>query len=100
MERSTSGAWADGAALMDRCAARDVRALGELYDRTSAPVYRLCLCVVGTGALAEEATTETYRTAWREAGSFVSQRLSLDAWLLTIARRAALAVAATEGGSA
>ena len=95
MEHSTS----DAAALMVRCASRDVDAMAELYDRTCGPVYRLCLYVVGTRAAAEEAAAETYSAAWREANTFASQGLSLDAWLLTITRRAARAVAAAQDGA-
>jgi RNA polymerase sigma-70 factor (ECF subfamily) len=76
--------------LVERMAAGDERALGELYDRRAGMVYSLALAIAGERADAEEITVDALSQAWRTAGQFDPTRGSVVAWLTTIARTRAL----------
>jgi RNA polymerase sigma factor (sigma-70 family) len=68
----------------DRDAFRDV------YDRTSAKLFGLCLRILGDRTEAEETMQEVYLTVWRRAGSFNAARSSPITWLTVIARSRAI----------
>src|SRR5215212_1904840 len=63
----------------------DERALSELYDRYSRPVYATGLRLLGDKQLAEDAFT----SVWRNAASFDQSRASFATWLYRIARNRA-----------
>ncbi len=69
---------------------RDESAFLALYDRFSARVHALTLRILRNPVLAEEATQDTFMKLWGRAHAYMSDRGSLDVWLLTIARRTAL----------
>ena len=77
-------------ALVERMAAGDERALGELYDRHGGTAYSLALAIVGERADAEEVVTDSFGQAWRTAEQFDPARGSVVAWLATITRTRAL----------
>ena len=78
------------AELVQRLAAGDEAALGELYDRHADAVFRLAFRLVGDRHLAEEVLQETYLALWNRAELFDPRLGTLPAWLLTIARNRAV----------
>lgn len=80
----------DDNALVERVAAGDDVALGQLYDRFGQAVYSLCVRIVRDGATAEELTQEVFVRLWRSAASFEPARGRVSTWLLRIAHNLAL----------
>ena len=64
----------------------DRAALGDLYTRTSAKLYGICLRFLGDEAEAQDALQEVYMAVWRRAETFDASRGSPITWLSTIAR--------------
>ncbi len=73
-------------ALVARAQAGDPEAFGELYDRYVDLVYRYVYYRVGSQALAEDLTSETFLRALRRITSFTWQGRDIGAWFITIAR--------------
>ena len=73
-----------------RCAEGDQSALGSLYDESSKHVYGVALSVLRDTADAEEVTLDVYSQVWRSSAVYSSQRGSVVAWLLTLARSRAI----------
>src|SRR5215216_3314121 len=67
----------------------DERALSELYDRYSRPVYATGVRLLGDAQLAEELVQDAFTNVWRSAGSFDPSRASFATWLYRIARNRA-----------
>src|SRR5512143_2397897 len=80
----------DELALIQRVVQGDQKAFMALYDRHAARVHALTLHILSDPMLAEEVTQDTFIKLWSGAPSYVSERGSFVAWLLTIARRTAL----------
>jgi RNA polymerase sigma-70 factor (ECF subfamily) len=78
------------AAVLDRLAAGDHAALGEVYDRYSGLVNGLALRILRNTAEAEEVIQEVFVQVWRQAERFDPARGSVEAWICTIARTRAL----------
>ena len=76
--------------LIRRVAEGDERALSELYDRYSRPVYATGLRVLRDTSLAEELVQDAFMRVWRAAGSFDPDRASFATWLYRIARNRAV----------
>ncbi len=76
--------------LVRRIARSDPSALGELYDRWSAPVYAVGMCILGAPDDAEEVLESTFWQVWRSAPTYDSASTCVGAWLLTTARSRAL----------
>jgi RNA polymerase sigma-70 factor (ECF subfamily) len=72
--------------IVARAQAGDAEAFGQLYDRYVDVVYRYVAFRVGSSALAEDVTSETFLRALRRIGSFQWQGRDFGAWLVTIAR--------------
>ncbi|MDN3353968.1 sigma-70 family RNA polymerase sigma factor [Actinomadura sp. DC4] len=89
---------ASGAAVSDtelrdvvlRARAGETDAFGLLYDRYVDLVYRFVYYRVGTHALAEDLTSETFLRALRRMSVFTWQGKDFGAWLVTIARNLVL----------
>ncbi len=73
------------AILVGRLQAQEAAALGELYDRCGAAVYRLALRLVRNAA-AEDLTQETFLSIWSGIRTFDARRGSLERWVLVVAR--------------
>jgi len=74
--------------LLRRALDGDREAFAELYDRHARPVYGYALRILGDRTAAEDAVQETFLALFR-GRSFDSSR-SFTAWLLTLARHAAI----------
>jgi RNA polymerase sigma-70 factor (ECF subfamily) len=75
--------------LVGLVAGGDERALSELYDRYSRPVYATGVRLLGDAQLAEELVQDAFTSVWRSAGSFDPDRASFATWLYRIARNRA-----------
>jgi RNA polymerase sigma-70 factor (ECF subfamily) len=73
-------------ALVELARGGDSEAFGLLYDHYNASVYRFIYYRVGSVALAEDLTSETFFRALRGMSSFKWQGKDFGAWLMTIAR--------------
>jgi RNA polymerase sigma-70 factor (ECF subfamily) len=73
-------------ALVELARGGDSEAFGMLYDHYHASVYRFLYYRVGSVALAEDLTSETFFRALRSMSSFKWQGKDFGAWLVTIAR--------------
>ncbi|GAA1525556.1 hypothetical protein GCM10009678_03640 [Actinomadura kijaniata] len=72
--------------LVLRAREGDAEAFGALYDNYVDLVYRYVYYRVGSHALAEDLTSETFLRALRRIGDFHWQGKDFGAWLVTIAR--------------
>ena len=107
--RSDEDAWC--AALVERVAGGDSRALEHLYDRYARPAYSLARRVTGDATFAEEAVQEVFLAVWRSPERFQAHRGGFASWLLAAVhhkavdavrreeavRRRAMALQAVEG---
>jgi RNA polymerase sigma-70 factor (ECF subfamily) len=73
-------------ALVELARNGDAEAFGLLYDHYQGSVYRFLYYRVGSVALAEDLTSETFFRALRSMSSFKWQGKDFGAWLMTIAR--------------
>ncbi len=84
-------------ALVERMAAGDERALGELYDRHGGMAHALALAIVREGADAEEVVADAFGQVWRNAAQYDAGRGSVAGWLATITRTRALDLVRARG---
>jgi RNA polymerase sigma-70 factor (ECF subfamily) len=82
--------YGDLAVMVQRIAAGDTSAVGELYDATGRLVFGLILRILADRDAAEEVLLDVYTQAWRQADSYNPTRGSPLAWLTTIARSRAI----------
>ncbi len=68
----------------------DRRALGKLYERTSAKLFGICVRLLGSEAEAEEVLQEVYVTVWKKADRFDPLKASPITWLAVLARNKAV----------
>jgi len=71
----------------------DERALSELYDRYSRPVYATGVRLLGDAHLAEELVQDAFTNVWQGAASFDPRRASFATWLYSITRNRAVDLA-------
>lgn len=76
--------------LLVGMATGNTEAAAAFVRRYQARVYGLALTVVGNPAAAEDVAQEVFVKAWRHATAYDARRGSVAAWLLTIARNAAI----------
>lgn len=88
---------AEDAALLDRIAAGDPDALGELHDRYGRVVFGVLYRVLGVPEAAEEVSQDAFHAVWRRAGTYRADRGAVRTWLLAIARNAAIDWRRTKG---
>jgi len=72
--------------LVARAQRGDAEAFGQLYDRYVTLIYRYIYYRVGSQALAEDLTSETFLRALRRMATFTWQGRDIGAWFVTIAR--------------
>ncbi|GAA1888092.1 RNA polymerase sigma factor [Asanoa iriomotensis] len=82
-------------ALLAGMAAGDPLAAAAFVRRYQARVFGLALTIVGVRATAEDVAQEAFTRAWRYAPGYDPRRGAVSAWLLTIARNAAVDVLRT-----
>ncbi|MGH8895381.1 MAG: sigma-70 family RNA polymerase sigma factor, partial [Actinomycetes bacterium] len=74
------------AALVTLAQRGDPEAFGQIYDAYVDSIYRYLYYRVGSHALAEDLTSETFLRALRRIDSFTWQGKDIGAWFVTIAR--------------
>lgn len=78
--------------LLSRTALRDRAAFRDLYARTSAKLFGVCLRILRDRAEAEEALQEVYVKIWQRADRYVASNYSPISWLVAVARNHCLDV--------
>ena len=73
-------------ALVELATRGDAEAFGQLYDHYVTGIYRFVYYRVGSVALAEDLTSDTFSRALRAIQSYTWQGKDFGAWLTTIAR--------------
>lgn len=75
---------------LSRVGRGEAAALKEVYDRTSAKLFGVCLRILGEPSESEDVLQEVYVTVWRNAAGFDAGRGSPITWLAAIARNRAI----------
>jgi RNA polymerase sigma-70 factor (ECF subfamily) len=78
------------AQLLQRVARRDRRALAELYDRFSGPLYGAALQIVRDPTEAQDIVHDTFVALWEKAATFETTRGSAFSWAITLTRNRAI----------
>ncbi|MCX2721296.1 sigma-70 family RNA polymerase sigma factor [Roseibium salinum] len=76
--------------MIARIAMKDRAAFDQLYNRTSAKLFGVCLRVLNDRAEAEEALQEVFLKIWTKADRFSVSDLSPISWLAAVARNHAI----------
>jgi RNA polymerase sigma-70 factor (ECF subfamily) len=76
--------------LISRVALGDRQAFQQLYQRSSAKLFGICIRILGDSAEAEDALQDVFIKVWQHAASFQSSRASGITWLSAIARNQAI----------
>jgi RNA polymerase sigma-70 factor, ECF subfamily len=93
MERQVETAAHAGSGLEALLAAverGDPAALRELYRRTSAKLYGICLRVLADEGEAQDVLQEVYTRVWAKAGTFDPAKAGAITWLSVLARNKAI----------
>lgn len=75
---------------LERVAQGDRAALNEVYRRTSAKLFGVCLRIFPDREEAEDTLQDIYLLIWQKAAQFDPARASPITWLVTIARNRAI----------
>lgn len=75
--------------LLERLAGGEQKALSELYDRYSRPVYSTGMRLLGDASLAEELVQDVFLRVWRRAETFEPSKGNFSTWLYGISRNRA-----------
>lgn len=81
-----SSASGELASLLQSVSNGNRAAFGEVYRRTSAKLYGICLRLLGSEAEAQDALQEVYVLVWRKADQFDRAKASPITWLAVLAR--------------
>lgn len=76
--------------LINRIAAGDQGALGELYERYVRILLGMAYRILGSREEAEEVVADVFCQVWRTAGSYDPIRGGVDSWLFLITRSRSL----------
>lgn len=76
--------------LLERMAARDALAVGDLYDRHHRLLFGLILRILKERSEAEDILQDVFMRAWTHAGTYDISLGSPVAWLVRIARNRAI----------
>jgi RNA polymerase sigma-70 factor, ECF subfamily len=76
--------------LIERIAAGNRDALGELYDATVSKLFALARLILRNPADAEEVVCDVYTQVWQSAARYQGERGAVMGWLLVICRSRAL----------
>lgn len=77
-------------AALQRVALGDRKAFHEVYRRTSAKLFGVCLRIFAEREEAEDVLQEVYVSVWHKADQFDPARASPITWLVTMARNRAI----------
>jgi len=77
-------------AALGRVADGDAQALEDVYKRTSAKLFGVCLRILNDRSEAEDVLQEVYITVWNKARLFEQGRSSPITWLAALARNRAI----------
>lgn len=88
VSRHHDAAWL--AKAMDRVTLGDLPTFKEVYQRTSAKLFGICLRILVERSEAEDALQETYVIIWRRAALYDETRGAAMTWMITIARNRAI----------
>ena len=69
-----------------RVASGDERALAELYDRLSRPLYSLAVRMLGDATEAQDALQDAFLQIWRRAATYDSDQCSVFGWATLLTR--------------
>lgn len=83
--------------LLERIAAGDAGALGELYDTYGRIVFAIIYRMLASPEAAEEVVQDVFHSVWRRADGYRRDRGAVRTWLLSIARNAAIDWRRTKG---
>ena len=83
--------------LLERIAAGDAGALGEIYDAYGRIVFAIVYRMLASPEAAEEVAQDVFHAVWRRAGGYRRERGAVRTWLLAIARNAAIDWRRTRG---
>ncbi|MBL8893605.1 MAG: sigma-70 family RNA polymerase sigma factor [Rhizobiales bacterium] len=89
-ERQRSSAGDDVSLLIQRTALKDRAAFDQLYARTAAKLYGVCLRILNDRSEAEDALQDVFIKIWRKADSYAVSDLSPITWLVAVARHQAI----------
>ena len=78
------------AEALAKVARGDRSAFAQVYERTSAKLFGICLRILGNRNEAEEALQEAYINVWQKAAGFDPARSSPITWLAALARNKAI----------
>jgi len=78
------------ATILEAVALGDREAFAQLYARTSAKLYGICLRLLANEAEAEDVLQDVYVTVWQKAERFDRGRASPITWLAVLARNKAI----------
>lgn len=78
------------ARLVQRMAAGDRGALGELYDRFSGPLLGAAVRILRDQAEAQDIVHDAFVAMWEKAGTFDTARGNAFAWAVTLVRNRAI----------
>lgn len=90
LQYDESDARSELAALLASTARGDRRAFSDLYRRTSAKLYGICLRLLSSEAEAQDVLQEVFVQVWRKADRFDACRASAITWLAVLARNKAI----------
>ena len=76
--------------MLVRTGDEDRAAFRELYVRTNAKLFGICLRICGEREAAADVLHDVYLTVWKRAGAYEPSRASPITWLATIARNRAI----------
>lgn len=85
--RSASG---ELAALLEAVSHGDRDAFAEIYRRTSAKLYGICLRLLRSEPEAQDVLQDVYVLVWRKAERFDAAKASAITWLAVLARNRAI----------
>jgi len=80
----------DLAASLAKVRDGDRTAFAEVYRRTSAKLFGICLRILDNRSEAEDALQEAYVNVWQKAAAFDPARASPITWLAALARNKAI----------
>jgi RNA polymerase sigma-70 factor (ECF subfamily) len=89
-ERRRSAAGDDVVRLLQRVALKDRAAFDQLYARTAAKLYGVCLRILNDRSEADDALQDVFIKIWRKADSYAVSELSPITWLVAVARHQAI----------